>query len=149
MKAIPLLTIAGLLFTLSNTWAINKCVGSDGKVVYQQDDCATPEAKRSVNTSGAGSADPASSGANYWARESEKQKRSQRVEEAIVAGEVFPGMTKDEAIRSWGRPTKINNSTGTWGRSEQWVYDRGRIGNSQYLYFDNGVLRSTQSPDSN
>lgn len=135
------------------TWAVNKCT-VNGKVVYQDAPCADAKA---VNLTGAGKADLNSEGANYWKREVTRQARDkeeqdallareQRVQAAIYSKKVFVGMTADEAIRSWGRPTKINNSVGSYGKHEQWVYDRGNY-RSQYIYVENGVVTSMQSPD--
>lgn len=50
------------------------------------------------------------------------------------------GMSEQDALDSmWGRPNKINRTTGRWGVHEQWVYDGG------YLYFENGTLTSIQN----
>ncbi|WP_243374601.1 hypothetical protein [Geotalea sp. SG265] len=58
---------------------------------------------------------------------------------AIANGKIFIGMTKDEAVASWGKPQDINRSAGSWGINEQWVY-----GDRTYLYFKNGRLTSWQ-----
>lgn len=68
-----------------------------------------------------------------------------RVLRAIGLREVFPGMTADEVVRSWGKPDKINRTVVDGSVSEQWVYERTRR-IAQYLYVDNGVLRAVQSP---
>jgi hypothetical protein len=50
------------------------------------------------------------------------------------------GMSMQDALdSSWGRPKKVNRTTGSYGTHEQWVYDGG------YLYFENGVLRTIQN----
>lgn len=50
------------------------------------------------------------------------------------------GMTQAEVeASSWGRPRKINRTTGANYVREQWVYDGG------YLYFHDGVLRTIQN----
>jgi hypothetical protein len=54
-------------------------------------------------------------------------------EEAIKTHRVLSGMTKEQVIRAWGQPTKINYIAGR----EQWVYE-GENANDVYLYFDNG-----------
>lgn len=72
--------------------------------------------------------------------------RNSQIESAISLREVIVGMTKEQAIRAWGKPDKINKTMGTGYSSEQWIYERGSIARSQYLYFDNGVLRSMQGP---
>lgn len=69
-----------------------------------------------------------------------------QLQNAIGLGRVVVGMTKEQVIRAWGRPTKINKTIGAGYSSEQWVYERGGIGRAQYLYFDDGILRSAQGP---
>lgn len=64
---------------------------------------------------------------------------SDRVWESIENNKIFIGMTKEQAIFSWGEPLKINKTVGSWGAHEQWVYG------SQNLYFENGILMSFQS----
>jgi len=49
------------------------------------------------------------------------------------------GMSREDALASsWGKPERINTSTGRWGTHEQWVYS----GHHNYLYFEDGVLTS-------
>ena len=115
----------------------------EGKTVYQQARC---EGGSSVNVSGAGKADPNSPAATQVQREIAAMKRKELVDSAIQEGKIFIGMTADEVILSWGRPTKINASISGRGRSEQWIYRRGKIGDDQYVYVDNGVVTNMQSP---
>lgn len=62
-----------------------------------------------------------------------------RVAEAIRKKSLIVGMTKDEAIQSWGRPIKTNDSGGSYGSHDQWIYE------SHYIYFQDGVLTSWQT----
>lgn len=73
--------------------------------------------------------------------------REALVNKAIAARKVAVGMTKEEVVRSWGRPDKINTSVGSYGRHEQWIYNRASIADSQYVYLEDGVVRSIQSPE--
>ena len=129
----------------SHAQVVNKCTGLNGKVTYQDQPCGSDQAKSSVNLSGSGTGDSASEGSQYWQREAARQKRADRVQEAIANQRVFIGMTADEVRASWGAPSKINASVGSWGTHEQWVYDRSNF-RSQYVYVENGVVRSMQSP---
>ena len=135
--------VALLLGGVAPAWAVNKCPGPGGKVVYQDAPC---EGGEKVNISGAGVADPNSQGANYWKKESERQARSERVTSAIAQQKIFVGMTAEEARRSWGNPTKINTSVGSYGKHEQWVYRRGGAP-AQYVYVENGMVSSMQSSE--
>lgn len=60
----------------------------------------------------------------------------------IAEKKIRVGFTSEQAAAAWGKPYKINTTTGTYGTSEQWVmYDSI---DSSYLYFDNGILTSIQ-----
>ena len=74
----------------------------------------------------------------------EEKKYSNDIIDAIINEKVKRGMTKEQAIYSWGRPDDINSSTGSWGTHDQWVYRRGEL-STQYLYFENGILTSWQN----
>lgn len=148
-----LLVFAAITAAASPAWAINKCTGPDGKVVYQDAPC---EGGANVNLSGAGAGNPGAAGPSYYQREGARlateekaeearRVRNDRIQNAIFKREVVIGMTADEVRRSWGEPNKINASMGSYGRTEQWVYDRGDF-KAQYVYLDNGVVRSMQSP---
>ena len=111
-------------------WAVNKCTGQDGKVVFQDAPC------------------------DSMARSQEKLKlpdapattpEEARFNAAMATGKVMIGMTAEQVRRSWGAPTKVNASIGKYGRHEQWVYDRGNY-QSQYVYVQNGLVTSIQSP---
>lgn len=68
---------------------------------------------------------------------------------AISNGEIFTGMTSEQAKASWGEPADVNESVGSWGQHEQWVYkcydlNAGDGRACRYLYFENGKLTSWQ-----
>ena len=115
-----------------------------GRTVYQQVPC---EGGQRVDTSGAGKADPASPASLQLQREIAAFKRKERVEAAILEREIFVGMTRDELVRSWGNPAKINKTLSAGGASEQWIYRRGKVGYDQYVYLENGLIRSMQSSE--
>jgi hypothetical protein len=139
-----LLLIAAALSALcAPVWAVNKCKGPDGKVVYQDQPCDNAE---KVNLGGAGQGDPNSQTATYWKREAARQAHDAQMETAIADRKMRVGMTAEEARLSWGSPTKINVSVGSYGKHEQWVYRRGSSGD-QYVYLQNGVVTSMQSPE--
>ena len=50
------------------------------------------------------------------------------------------GMARDQVLASnWGKPRKINRTSGVNYEHEQWVYDGG------YLYFQQGILTTIQN----
>jgi hypothetical protein len=58
----------------------------------------------------------------------------------ILAGEVWVGMTKEQASFSRGEPNEINKTTlSDNSTKEQWVYGLG-----DYLYFENEILTGIQ-----
>ena len=59
----------------------------------------------------------------------------------IAERKIYIGMNAEQVRLAWGKPYKINISTGVWGEHEQWVmHEEG----STYLYFQNGKLTSIQ-----
>lgn len=116
----------------------------DKKLVYQGTPCLT--GGEQVNLSGAGKSDTTSTGATYWKKELARLDRKEKVESAVLNGKVFIGMTAEEALRSWGQPTKINQTLNGSGTSEQWVYRREGGIEGQYVYLTNGIVQSIQSP---
>lgn len=114
----------------AQAWAINKCVGPDGKVSYQEGDCPAASKAESIKVPEPPPIDPNENVYNA----------------AIARGRIMSGMTAAQVRRAWGSPTKINRSTGSYGTRDQWVYDRGGIGNTQYVYLDNGIVTGIQSP---
>ncbi len=64
---------------------------------------------------------------------------SNRIWSAIEEGNVFVGMSIEQARMSWGKPKKVNKTVNQNIVHEQWVYDNGN-----YLYFENGVLTTIQ-----
>ena len=61
--------------------------------------------------------------------------------ESIAKREIYIGMNAEQVRLAWGKPYRINASTGSWGEHEQWVMHEG---GSTYLYFENGKLTSMQ-----
>ena len=116
----------------------------DGKIVYQQARCDGGE---KVNTTGAGVADPNSPASLQLRREINTIKRKELIDQLILEGRVEVGMSRDEVIRSWGSPTKVNKTINTSGTSEQWIYRRSGIGFDRYVYIDNGTVRSLQTSE--
>ncbi|MEL4180220.1 hypothetical protein [Roseateles sp. PN1] len=114
----------------------------NGKVVYQDAKC---DGGVNVNVSGAGAADFNSPSAQLVRRELEAAHREKVIGDAMRDGRVIVGMTAEEVVRVWGRPTKINQTITASVVSEQWVYRREKIGDDQYVYLSNGFVRTIQT----
>jgi len=54
-------------------------------------------------------------------------------------------MTVEQVRYAWGRPYKINTTTGSFGTHEQWVMSNNI--NSSYVYFENGLMTSLQQSE--
>ncbi len=59
----------------------------------------------------------------------------------ILQGIAWIGMSKKQAIASWGNPTNINTTITKYGKTEQWIYGEKYL---SYLYFTNGKLSLIQ-----
>jgi len=66
----------------------------------------------------------------------------ERTKQAILSGNVFIGMTKEQARASWGEAYKVNRTLTQYGVHEQWVYG---IYSYSFLYFDDDILTSIQN----
>lgn len=64
---------------------------------------------------------------------------SEKIKQNVLNGNIFIGMTKEQARASWGEPYDINRTTTQWRVKEQWVYG------GKYLYFDDEMLTTIQN----
>jgi hypothetical protein len=64
---------------------------------------------------------------NQQAEESlERRAWSKKIEEAIKNHQLLIGMTQEQVLRSWGRPSDVNTSTTAKGTHTRWWYNQGR-----------------------
>ena len=139
-----LIFAAAILLSGMDAWAVNKCTGPHGAVVFQDAPCTGKG--ETVRITGAGKADPSSPGAQYWQREAARQKQRALTDEHVANGRVAIGMRSTDVVASWGDPSKINRTITAGGTREQWVYSRGNYKN-QYVYVENGVVTAVQSAE--
>ncbi len=71
------------------------------------------------------------------------------VEEAVLAGQVSPGMSRSETVLAWGSPYSRVATEEAGSLKEIWVYDRrrdpsGREVGPRYAYFEDDVLIRTR-----
>lgn len=81
---------------------------------------------------------------DYEEKKAQEQKERQfkrKINAAIYQKEVMIGMTAQEVKRSWGKPNKINTSSGSFGKHDQYVYYRAN-NVTQYVYLENGIVTS-------
>jgi hypothetical protein len=75
---------------------------------------------------------------NFFLEDPVSTSWSVSVVEAIKKQAIRLGMTRDQVLLSWGKPTKINRTVTAAGTSEQWVYDK------QYLYLTDDKVTALQ-----
>ena len=99
-------------------------------------------AVRSSDNAGVGASETLAVGAgssNEHATGNSSQDQ-QAIEAAVRQNKLLVGMTKQQAIRSWGAPDDIVYATTEHGRREQWVFK-----NKGNIVFNNGILESFQA----
>jgi hypothetical protein len=129
--------VALVVFSVNAEARVYTCeVG--GKKVFQSTPCAAGDAPMELHVPKAG--EPGGfDHVQYYREQNRKLEEEKAVEDAIRGKRVRLGMTKEQVIRSWGKPDDINRSVYRSGVTEQWVYDRGDY-ERQYVYFDDGVV---------
>lgn len=68
--------------------------------------------------------------------------------EEAKKGNVIAGMSEENVLAAWGKPTRIHQKTSRYGKTDQWVYEKtnpiGQVIDTRYVYFDNGVVTNIQ-----
>lgn len=132
---------------------LNKCVGENGSVTFTQQACPGGGAGERVDVKSA------SEGMRVGRPEDVRHEASapkevsasviggdesttcagmdaREIRTMIVRNQVSVGMTTDQAIKAWGKPAKINRSS---GGQDQWVYPRNDS-TAQYVYVKGGCV---------
>jgi len=108
-----------------NKTSLFRDVASRGKPCYDFIECVLSESPEQLRSAANASRAKAAAAAAAWK----------------ARGGVAIGMTASQVRASnWGRPEKVNRSSGSYGTHEQWVY-----GGNNYVYFQNGVVTSIQN----
>lgn len=150
--AAVLFVMIGTMFSSAQAQQIYRCTDANGQTIFSQQACPDGGAGEKVQAHNA----PPSNGAEVipWANPPESPSRTrattqvtvvgapkkcssisdQEIRSAIIWEKVLVGMSTDQAIKSWGRPVKINRSS---SGPDQWVYP-----NYQYLYIEDGCVVS-------
>lgn len=127
------------LLTFAPAWAINKCTGADGKVVFQDLPCAGQGEKMDVR--------PASGYADEQDAQDaqavvQKLQADNQMAEAIRTHEPLVGMTRAQLQEAMGTPTKVNANNYGGVQEEQMIYERPI--ETWYVYTRAGVVTSIQ-----
>jgi len=65
------------------------------------------------------------------------------IQKAIKERKIICGMTMEEVVLSWGKPTKREEITLGEENYEKWIYEKrenGKLTDLDILYFKNGIL---------
>ena len=137
---------AAALLTLATApaWAVNKCTGPDGAVVFQDAPCAGKGEVLKVSPAmgHATSAAPSDGAARARAELAAINMRAE-TRAAIERGEPLVGMTEAELQQAMGNPSRANLANYNGAQHNQLIYERG--GRTWYVYTDGGVVRSIQN----
>ena len=98
--------------------------------------------KSAAGAAGKWDGDPSSLGTRWYTSDPRRlhPSWSKRIWKVVEDGQVCIGMTPAQATMAWGKPKKVNRTTGRWGVHEQRVY-----GTSDYLYFEKGRITAFQN----
>lgn len=137
-SAILLATVVGV----APAWAVNKCTGADGAVVFQDAPCAGKGETLTVRPgSGHANANTSASAARTKAEIAGIEWRS-NVDAAIARSEPLVGMTRAELDKAMGAPTKVNADNYAGKLKDQIIYDRPQ--QSWYVYTEGGIVTAIQ-----
>lgn len=137
-----------LMLLSGHVHAINKCIGPDGTVTYQDAVCpntakAAEQVKVQTHTSGqTGNADLEALRAKG---ELAKLQHRTAIQSGINRGEPVIGMTTSQLHQAMGAPNKVNAANYNGSLQDQLIYYRN--GRTLYVYTDNGMVRSIQNTD--
>lgn len=124
---------------LAPAWAINKCKGADGKVVFQDVPCAGQGEKLDVRPA---SGHSVSAAAGETQARVDKLKRENEMSEAIRTHKRLVGMTVAQLQKAMGMPTKANADNYNGTQREQVIYERPQ--ETWFVYTRSGVVESIQ-----
>jgi hypothetical protein len=70
----------------------------------------------------------------------DEEQRKAKLQLAVINHKIIVGMTTDQVLESWGRPSDADAMTSSGsGTSRTWIYSKN--GESVHLYFKNGILQ--------
>lgn len=128
-------------------WAVNKCTGPDGAVVFQDAPCAGKGETLTVRpASGAASATSAADSAAKTKAELASVNRRADIRGAIERREPMIGMTEAELLQAMGQPDRANLANYNGTPHNQLIFERGS--RTLYVYTDGGVVKAIQNGES-
>lgn len=147
MKLIKHAALAAIALAVSPAWAINKCTGPDGSVVFQDAPCAGKGEALKVSPA-SGHAAPAAAGDSAAKARAELAAVNRRadIRAAIERREPVIGMTEVELLQAMGQPDRANLANYNGTPHNQLIYERGA--RTLYVYTDAGLVKAIQNSES-
>lgn len=147
MKHITHMAVVAAALLVSPAWAVNKCTGPDGGVVFQDAPCAGKVEVLKVSPAmGHGATPSAVDGAARARAESAAVNRRADIRGAIERREPMIGMTEAELLQAMGNPDRANLAKYKGNPHNQLIYERGA--RTLYVYTDAGVVKAIQNSES-
>ena len=133
---------AALLLVVSPAWAISKCTGVDGKVVFQDAPCMGKGETMNIRSAPAMASTAGTPGTDWKAKAAESDRRSE-ISAAIERREAMIGMTLEQLQQAMGLPNRINTGDYQSGSKDQRIYDRN--GRTWYVYTTGNAVTAVQT----
>ena len=130
-------------FAAPTAWAVNKCTGPDGGVIFQDTPCVGKGETLNLRPGSGHATARGGESADRARDEVATINRRAETSAAIARGEPLIGMTRDELDQAMGAPTRVNAANYGGVQQDQIRYDRG--GRTWYVYTEAGVVRSIQN----
>lgn len=131
--------ILAILFVTAPVWAVNKCKGIDGRVVFQDAPCLGEGAKIDVRPA-SGAADNTTAARSQATLD--RIKENNALSEAIRTHKPLVGMTVPQLEKAMGVATKVNADNYNGVTREQVIYERPN--ETWFVYTRNGIVESIQ-----
>lgn len=139
---------AAVLLTIATAqaWAVNKCTGPDGAVVFQDAPCDGKGEKLKISPASGHATVGSVDGSTKAKAEIAAVNRRAEIRGAIERREPMIGMTESELAEAMGQPDRANMANYNGVPHNQLIYERG--GRTLYVYTDGAVVKSIQNTES-
>jgi hypothetical protein len=137
--------MAALVALCAPAWAINKCTGPDGRMVFQDAACEGKGEKLAVRPA-SGESDAVQGAApstTDWKRQSAQADKRLAIQSAIERREAVIGMNGEQLDLAMGLPNRINTGEYQTGSTQQRIYERR--GTTWYVYTDGQLVTAVQT----
>lgn len=126
-------------------WAVNKCTGVDGRVVFQDSACDGAGEKLNVRPATGNSSSPQNAvpAVASWQSKSVDADKRIAIRAAIERREAVVGMNFEQLEQAMGLPNRINTGEYQTSSTQQRIYERGAT--TWYVYTNGQLVTAVQS----